>query len=78
MVAATEHDRRKIAPWTRATVVGTSIMSACMNAFEFAQHATTQLQLYGDIALACAIPALVYASLVVGFYLWSMAGNRTA
>jgi hypothetical protein len=24
----------------------------------------------------CAIPALVYASLVVGFYMWSMAGRE--
>jgi len=72
MVAATEAVRRKIAPWTMATVIGTSIMSAYMNAFEFAQHTTSQLQFYGGIFLGCAIPALVYARLVVGFYMWSM------
>jgi hypothetical protein len=76
MVAATEAVRRKIAPWTMATVIGTSIMSAYMNAFEFAQHAHSQLQFYGGIALGCAIPAMVYASLVVGFYMWSMVGHR--
>jgi len=72
MAAATQAVRRKIAPWTMATVIGTSIMSTYMNAFEFAQHATSQLQFYGGIVLGCAIPALVYARLVVGFYLWSM------
>jgi hypothetical protein len=76
MVAATEAVRRRIAPWTRATVIGTSLMSAYMNAFEFAQHANGMLQFYGGIVLGCAIPALVYASLIVGFYMWSMAGHR--
>jgi hypothetical protein len=46
MVAATEAVRRRIAPETMATVIGTSTMSAYMNAFEFAQHATSQLQFY--------------------------------
>jgi FtsH-binding integral membrane protein len=76
MVAATEAVRRKIWPWTTATVIGTSLMSAYMNAFEFAQHAVGTLQFYGGIVLGCAIPALVYASLVVGFYMWSMAGRE--
>jgi hypothetical protein len=43
MVAATQAVRRKIAP-TMATVIGTSIMSGYMNAFELAQHAHSQLQ----------------------------------
>jgi hypothetical protein len=34
------------------------------------------LQFYGGIVLGCAIPALVYASLVVGFCMWSMAGRE--
>jgi hypothetical protein len=46
-----------------------------MNAFEFAQHANGTLQFYGGIALGFAIPALVCASLIVGFYMWSMAGH---
>ena len=28
------------------------------------------------VTLGGAIPALVYASLVVGFYMWSMAGRE--
>jgi hypothetical protein len=51
-------------------------MSAYLNSFEFAQHATTTLKFYRGIAFACAIPAVTYASLVVGFYLWGMAGSR--
>lgn len=70
LCTTTESLRRSIMTWAGPTIIGTLLVSACMNAYAFASVATG----YPSIAAACvlgvSIPMLIYVLTRVSVALW--------
>lgn len=62
LCAATEAVRRSVARYALPAIVGTLVVSACLNALAFASQAPVwSVQMYAAAGLGVAVPAMIYA-----------------
>lgn len=70
LCTTTESLRKAIMTWAGPTIIGTLIVSACMNAYAFASVATGWPVIASACILVLSIPMLIYVLTRVSVALW--------
>jgi hypothetical protein len=70
LCTSTDTLRRSINLWAGPTIIGTLIVSACMNAYAFASVAVGWPMIASACVLGVSIPMLIYVLTRVSVALW--------